>query len=253
MRNVLIYFAMKYEGDCMKIAEAIRKKEFVPTSEIERIKTMNLSAVTLLDPEFPSCLKICMPPPFVLFYRGDLRLLREGIRLCVVGARETSSYGIAATEKVLEELFSKREVTVVSGMARGIDTAAHRIALKHRQKTIAVLGSGLEKCYPEMNRHLMEEIAEKGLLITEYPPLTTAKASHFPMRNRIVSALSKAVLVTEAYERSGTMITVRFALEQGKEILAIPHPITRKSFCNVLIQQGAVPVLSGEDIEEIIF
>ena len=237
----------------MKIADAIRKKEYAPPSEIDKIKAMNLSAVTLLDPEFPPYLKACNPLPFVLFYRGNLRLLHEGTRLSVIGARNADPYGISATEKVLKELFFKREVTIVSGMARGIDTVAHRIALRYHQKTIAVLGSGWERCYPKQNHLLMERIADEGLLLTEYPPHTEAKACHFPMRNRIVSALSGAVLVTEAHERSGTMITVKFALDQGKEVLAIPHPITRKSFCNVLIRQGAIPVLGGEDIEEVIF
>ena len=217
--------------------------------DIELIKRSNISAVTILDLEYPNSLKACYKPPFVLFYKGDISLLNSE-SIAVVGSRYPSEYAIKATKYIMEGLFSKKDITIISGLAYGIDTIAHIEALHHNQKTIAVLGCGIESCYPKENINLKKEIENIGLVISEYPFKCQCKKENFRMRNRIISALSKGVLVTSAQSKSGTRITVNYALEQGKNIFTIPYSIFEESYCNELLKLGAIPICNGEDLLE---
>ncbi len=248
MRNILIYFAIKYKGNYKKIYNAILKKEIVDSSEIEKVKKLDIKAITIIDDIYPISLKNCYQPPFVLFYKGDISLINSELSLAVIGSRDSSKYGIDVTKYILSDLLSKKSVTIISGLAKGIDTIAHLEALHFNQKTIAVLGCGIDNCYPKGNENLKLEIENSGLVISEYPNKCQPRKEYFPMRNRIISALSNGVLVTSAKSRSGTKITVRYALEQGKTIFSIPYSIFEDSYCNELIKEGAIPVLSGQDI-----
>lgn len=248
MRNILIYFSIKYKGDYKKIYQAIYNKEKVDELEIEKIKKSNIKAITIIDDNYPIKLKTCFQPPLVLFYKGDISLLNNNCSLAIVGSRNASSYGIEATKYLLKGLFLKKDVTIISGLARGIDTIAHLQALEWKQKTIAILGCGINNCYPKGNEALKKEIEEYGLVLSEYPDMIQPRKEYFPLRNRIISALSDGVLVTSAKNKSGTKITVNYALEQGKNIFTIPYPIFEESYCNQLIKQGAIPVVSSEDI-----
>lgn len=253
MRNVLIYFAIKYKGDFLKILKAIKEKELIPDDELENINNSNIKAITFIDEEYPEVLRNMTIPPLVLFYRGDLSLLKSKPILAVVGARSSSDYGKDATSKVLLELFQEGEVTIISGFAKGIDTLAHSLALKNNQKTIAVLGCGIDVCYPLNNRELYNDIEEFGLIISEYPEGCEPQKNYFPMRNRIIASLAKGILVSDAKIKSGTQITVKYGLEMNKDIFAIPHSVFEDSFCNYLIKEGAIPIFNGKDLAEQIF
>lgn len=251
MRNILIYFAIKYHGDYQKILNAIKTKEKVQNEDLQKVK--NIKALTIIDENYPLSLKNCYMPPFVIFYQGDISLINEENLLSVVGSRNPSDYGIKATKKVLNDFLSEYDCIIVSGLAKGIDTLSHQIALKNKRKTIAVLGCGIDICYPLGNELLKNEIENVGLVISEYPPGVQPKKEYFPFRNRIIACLAKAVLIGDASIRSGTQITVKYALEYGKEILAIPHEIFSSSFCNELIKQGAMLVSCKEDIAVVMF
>ena len=252
MRNLLIHFAIKYNGDYIRVLTAIKDKEIVSSEDIEKVKKLNVSALTCIDDNYPSCLKEIYAPPFVLFYKGDISLLNSE-KLSVVGSREPTSYGVEITKKVLNELFQERDVTIVSGLAKGIDAIAHKTALDNNQKTIAILGSGIDVCYPKENFILYKDIEERGLILSEYPMGCPPDKKNFPLRNRIIAALSKAILVTDATCPSGTQNTVRNGIEMNKDIMAIPHSILENSYCNYLLRQGAIPILCGKDIIDEIF
>lgn len=250
MRDILIYFAIKYHGDYRLMVNAIKEKEKVDEEELNKIRKKNYQVLTILDDDYPFELKSVYMPPLVLFYKGDISLINGKNKLAVIGSRKPSEYGINATNKILDELFLQCEAIIVSGMAAGIDSIAHLSSLNHKMKTIAILGCGIDYCYPSENLMLKKEIEKNGLVLSEYPGNTIPNKNFFHLRNRIIAGISKAVLVTDAKIKSGTQITVRFALEQGKEIYAIPHSIFDNSFCNELIKQGAIPVLKGQDLEE---
>ena len=199
--------------------------------------------------DYPKALfQIPDPPPFIyvkgLWFPGD-------VAVAVVGSRRATSYGLMTTAKLSGELAS-HGVCVVSGLARGVDTAAHKGALQVGGKTIGVLGCGIDKIYPPENRILFEEMSQKGCLISEYPLGTMPLAENFPRRNRIISGLSCGVLVIEAAEKSGSLITAQYALEHGRDVFAVPGNISFASSrgCNRLIKQGAKLVDCVEDILE---
>ena len=251
MRNILIYFSIKYQGDYFSILDAIKRKEQILEGELEKIENAKYKAITCIDNDYPYALRNSMCPPFVLFYDGDISLLSSKIKkIGVVGSRVPTKYGESVTNKVLDEALINKEYIIVSGLAKGIDAIAHKKALEHGQKTIAVLGCGVDICYPPINKDIYDEIKVKGLLLSEYPFNVSSKPNHFPSRNRIIAALSDAVLVTDAKVRSGTQITVKYALELGKDIMTVPHSILQESFCNVLLRQGAIPIINGKDIDE---
>jgi len=203
--------------------------------------------VAIRDQAYPKLLREIKDPPEVLYYSGDLSLASR-VNVAVVGTRKATSYGIRAALK-LSEMLAGHDVVVTSGMASGIDTYAHKGALK-AGKTIAVLGSGIDLCTPASNRSLMEEISEKGLLVSEYPPGTHATAYTFPQRNRIISGLSAATVIVEAGISSGALITAERAAEQGREVYAVPADIDRicSIGANKLIKEGAMPLIVLEDL-----
>ncbi len=210
----------------------------------------NIKIITLNDIEYPKKLKEIEDKPFVLYTKGNYKLLNKENKIAVIGSRECSEYGKKITLK-FSYLLSRKNYIIVSGMAKGIDSYAHKGALIAKGKTIAVLGSGINYIYPKENEKLYNEIIEKeGLIISEHPLSRKPIPEYFPYRNRIISGLADKILVTEAGKRSGSMITVNYALEQGKNIYSIPGNITsyKSEGTNLLIKEGAFLVTSLEDI-----
>lgn len=218
--------------------------------EISSAAELGLKIITLEDKQYPENLKNIPGAPIVLYIKGDL-LEKDGIGLAIVGSRRASFYGLSHAGRLAEEL-SACGLTIVSGMARGIDTYAHRGALKRKGRTIAVLGSGFRNIYPPENQDLSEEIAANGAVISEFCLDTRPLRQNFPRRNRIISGLSLGVAVIEAARNSGALITADFALEQGREVFALPGAVnSRTSFgTNELIKQGAKLISCAEDIIE---
>lgn len=247
-RDIIIYFSLKYCGNWRSIYDAIIQKEkFSTTDVIDANNTLTSKAITILDDDYPSFLKNIYCPPFVLFYHGDISLLNEGLtKIAVVGSRECSEYGIKMTDYLVSGVC--RDYVVVSGLASGIDAVAHQSAISNRGRTIAVLGSGINYCYPDTNIYLYKEIKENHLILSEYPHLTPPTKESFPFRNRIIAALGNATLVTEAHLKSGTMITTSFALTFGKDVLCVPNRADEDSACNKLIKEGAILVEDCDDI-----
>jgi DNA processing protein len=204
--------------------------------------------IPISDPIYPQSLREIFDPPVALFARGRLELL-DSVKLGVVGTRRATTYGLAVAERLSSDL-ARAGLTIVSGMARGIDTAAHKAALAAEGNTAAVFGCGVDVLYPSDNRKLMSEIASKGLLISEFPMGAPAYPQNFPIRNRLVSGLSSGVLVVEGAQYSGSSITARLALDQGREVFAVPGNITSKMSWgpNLLIKQGAKLVQEWNDI-----
>lgn len=191
-------------------------------------------------------------PPTVLYVKGQYSLL-DGKHIAIIGSRKATGYTKTAMDLIVPPLV-EHEYTVVSGLARGADTLAHEATMKYGGKTIAVLGHGFHYLYPRENQMLAEKMAEEQLLITEYPPYMKPEKWHFPMRNRIISGLSNALVVTEAALRSGTLITTECALEQGKDVFVVPGPIDAEQSkgTNKLLLEGAIPVCNGYQIVEIL-
>ncbi|MDZ4296607.1 MAG: DNA-processing protein DprA [Patescibacteria group bacterium] len=221
----------------------------------EIVMTETIQTVTIDSPEYPVLLKEIHRPPETLWARGAW--LKNGENcLAVVGTRKPTYYAEAVTPPLVEEL-AAAGLTIVSGLALGVDTMAHRAALKAGGRTIAVLGSGMDhkSLFPPENRELMESIiAAGGLVISEFPEGTPARKEHFPQRNRIIAGLSVGVLVIEAPTRSGALITTRYATEQNREVFATPGPINSPYSWgpNWLIQQGAHPVLKAQDVFDVL-
>lgn len=206
--------------------------------------------ITIEDKEYPKNLRTIYDPPGELYVNGTL-MEQDETAVALVGSRRASQYGLEACEKLAYEL-ALRGVTVVSGMARGIDSASHRGALKAKGRTIAVLGSGHNNIYPPENKKLYEEIVKSGAVVTEFEDDMPPLPENFPQRNRIISGLSLGVVVVEAARNSGALITANFALEQGRDVFAVPGKISShtSSGTNELIKDGARLVQSADDILE---
>ena len=205
--------------------------------------------LTIQDAAYPSRLKNIYDPPCLLYWKGRLPAFDEEAAIAVVGTRKCTPYGIDCAEKLGYGL-THGGAMVVSGLAKGVDAAATRGALRSGGMTAAVLGCGLDVRYPRENQYLYEDVAAAGVLISEYPPRTEPAASHFPARNRILSGLCVAALIVEAPERSGALITAETALEQGRDVFAVPGPINAENSvgCNRLIRDGAGLVTDAADI-----
>jgi len=231
-------------------ADVFMQEPWRPDAEAEyrAARTANLRLITWFDPRFPARLKEIPDPPILLYLCGDMSLLKNPA-VAVVGARECTLLGLQSVERISSDL-SRFGVTVVSGLAAGIDRQAHQSALKHVGSSIAVLGAGLDIHYPPENEDLRRALEAKGLVVTEFGPGTRPEARNFPFRNRIISGLSLGVLVAEAASRSGSLITARLATEQGREVFALPGPLGQPTFagCHKLIKQGAALVENAEDI-----
>ncbi len=213
----------------------------------ERLK---VSVITYNDRAYPSCLKEIFAPPPIIYVKGKIEVFQKHA-VAVVGTRIPTVYGKKVTDTICAELVERRLV-IVSGLARGIDTAAHQSCINRRGQTVAVLGCGLDRCYPPENRELSEKIVENGVLLSEFPLGTPPEAYNFPRRNRIISGMSLGVLVVEAGIKSGSLITVHYALQQGREVFAVPGPISSPVSAGTfnLIKDGAIPARSGHEIAQ---
>lgn len=220
-------------------------------SELIRADKNTCDCITIFDEEYPSLLRSLYDPPLVLYAQGDISLMNEMKSIAIIGTRNPSAESQAKVNRFVTPLV-RDGWTIVSGLAYGIDSQAHEQTLRERGKTIAVLGSGFHHVYPKRHLSLYRQIREKGLVLSEYPPNIRPQKYHFPERNRIISGLSQAVLVIEATEKSGTLITVDQALEQGREIYVAPGSLLYPQTvgCHKLIQQGAKLVIDANDILE---
>ncbi|UCD71167.1 MAG: DNA-processing protein DprA [Syntrophobacterales bacterium] len=218
--------------------------------ELRLIEELNASIVTLIDQSYPDNLKQIYDPPPLLYVRGDLQP-KDKLAISMVGSRLASNYGRMITERIAGDL-ARLGVTIVSGMARGIDSAAHRGALSVGGRTIAVLGCGVDIVYPRENRHLFEEITAHGAVISEFPLSTPPEGANFPKRNRIISGLSLGVVIVQATSTSGSLITAGLALEQNRDVFAVPGNVGMAGSrgTNRLIKQGAKLIETAEDILE---
>lgn len=249
MKEILVYLSIIHNGNWNSIYKDILDKRSINKTELdEKLKNLDVNYITLLDKDYPLSLKSTFKPPFVLFYKGNIDLLKnEKRKLAVIGSRENSEYGKNVTESICKDLV-KENFVIVSGLAKGIDSIAHHSCLTSNGNTIAVLGNGLNVFYPKENAKLYGEIEKSGLLISEYPPNTAPEKSNFPSRNRIIAGLCEGIVIIEAKEKSGTMNTVYHALEDGKQIFCVPDRINENSGCNKLIKEGAKLVESAKDI-----
>lgn len=234
-----------------KVREALLSEKYRDgfREEFHKLGEQGIYFVTRQEDNFPERLKEIPQAPDYLFYKGDLPEA-EVPAVAIIGARECSAYGRRAAGELAGEL-AAAGILIISGMARGIDGCAQRAALR-QGKSYAVLGCGVDICYPPENYSLYESLSQKGGILSEYPPKTPGLPYHFPLRNRLISGLSDGVVVVEARKRSGTLITVDYALEQGRDVFAVPGRIGEKlsEGCNGLIRQGACMVTGSRDIVE---
>lgn len=235
----------------LKGKEWIRIKEnnFEESNKLlDYLNGNRIGFITYNSISYPEKLKYISDPPYVLFYRGDLSLILSKT-VAVVGSRKCTAYGEEITRLIVKEL-CKMKYTVISGVSYGIDTVAHKEMLINNGKTIGVLGCGIDVIYPKINRRLYDEIVRFGLLISEFLPGTTPFSFNFPRRNRIISGLSSSVIVVEATAKSGSLITVNYALDQGKDIMAVPGSVINSGSkgCNQLIRDGAASFTEMEDL-----
>ncbi|GGE65675.1 DNA-processing protein DprA [Priestia taiwanensis] len=234
-------------------SKASKLHHYLQTTSISALQSHlhyhHITYITIYDEEYPPLLKEIPDPPHVLYLQGNSSLLCHPRTLSVVGTRSPTQYAYNGLETLIKQLEPEKWV-IVSGLAVGVDTFAHTLAVKHGHATIAVLGSGFEHIYPAANRSLATYIRQHHLLVSEYPPYCPPKRWYFPKRNRIISGLSRGTLIVEAKARSGSLITADCALDQGREVFALPGPITSPYSCGThyLIQQGAKLVHSVDDI-----
>jgi len=247
---------MDVEGLSINLAQRIQrindhrsKIENIVNQELEKLYKINGSLITLWDSEYPTILRKIYDPPILLYTRGKF-FDSDDYSIAVVGTRQPTNYGKIQAEKIVSDLAAQK-ITIVSGMARGIDSIAHSTALKNESRTIAVLGSGLNVIYPPENKKLYDEISESGVVITEYCLDTKPDAVNFPKRNRIISGLSLGCVIVETGVTGGAMQTAALALDQGREVFAIPGNlgVRQSEGANLLIQRGEAELIrSAEDI-----
>lgn len=230
-------------------------EKILDSDRFERIKKLNdiyfnlgVDVIIEDDKHYPDKLRLIEISPKILYAKGDIELLNSQ-SIAIVGSRKCTSYGVEMCEYFTKNLVNNN-IVIVSGFAQGIDTFAHKFSIEHGGKTIAVLGTGINIIYPKKNQNLYDKIVENGVIMTEFPLNTKGQSYNFPRRNRIISALSEGVLVVEAKEKSGSLITAGYAAEQGKEIYAVPGNINSvySKGTNLLIKDGAKIVTSIEDI-----
>ncbi|GEK91597.1 DNA-processing protein DprA [Alkalibacterium kapii] len=243
---------MQEQTTCHVHQKKIAFWKYLKAFDLDRIKKEHekakVNAFCLGDEGYPYALGKSYEPPMVLFYKGDISLLYKGT-LGIVGARECTPYGHRFLSEHIPAIIDQGLVTV-SGLAKGIDTQVHKQTIENGGKTIAVIGNGINYTYPRENRKLQEIISQDHLILSEYPLDATPKRHYFPLRNRIISGLSRGVLVVEAKERSGSLITARLALEEGRDVFSVPGSIfsSTSKGCLDLIKSGAILCQSAEDI-----
>lgn len=240
------------EGVGENLVKAITTFEVEKAIQQEKklIELNSVSILTYLDVNYPANLKKIFDPPPVLYFKGSIQK-SDLIAVAVVGSRTPTRYGKYVTEKISTDL-ARRGITIVSGMASGIDSIAHRSAISVKGRTIAVLGCGVNMTYPVENRNLKANIQEHGAILSEFPMSTKPARTNFPMRNRIISGLSLGTIIVEAAEKSGALITSEFALEQGKDVFAVPGNINspKSKGTNRLIKMGAKLIENADDVIE---
>ncbi len=242
----------KIKGMGETMARRISNKQFNtdPEKEMKKAEKYNINLITYQDAAYPPLLKEIHSPPMLLYVKGqDIPLNRTLVAM--VGSRNATHYGIRVSEEIGFGL-ARRGIGVVSGMAKGIDSAAHWGCLKGKGFTVAVIGTGIDRVYPNCNRALSEQISEKGVVVSEFPMGSPPEPKNFPIRNRIISGLSRGVIVVEATTNSGSLITASMALEQGREVFAVPGSIHsfKSTGTHMLIKQGARLVENADDILE---
>lgn len=248
-----IYFSKSYNNiygiSEREISRLYDKDLSKAKSVLEKTAKLNVNIITIDDENYPQLLSNIPDPPYVLYIKGNLLELDTLLTIGVVGTRLSSEYGNTVTERICRDLALSGVVTI-SGMARGIDSAGAWATTDAGGTAVGVIGSGIDIVYPSENIELIKAITENGCIITEYPPGTPPYRSNFPLRNRIIAGLSRGVLVTEAPENSGSLITAKYALENNRDIFAVPRNITEKGFLgtNMLIQQDAKLINNAEDI-----
>ncbi|MFD2443509.1 DNA-processing protein DprA [Bacillus sp. CGMCC 1.16607] len=217
--------------------------------KIRHYPANDIEIITYFDESYPNMLKEIYQPPWCLFVKGDISLLNEPKKLAIVGSRQASSYGKSAIQHILPPLLEKN-IVIVSGLAKGIDALAHQMTIERGGKTIAVIAGGHFHLYPQENKNLAKRMEMDHLIISEYTPETRPSKWQFPARNRIISGLCEGTLIIEAKRKSGSLITANFAVQEGREVFAIPGSIFNpySAGTNDLIQQGAKLIMSGEDI-----
>ncbi|MCI2110909.1 MAG: DNA-protecting protein DprA [Bacilli bacterium] len=252
-RDILIALSVKYDGDWPHTMEAIRKREPVTEALVEEKEAMVKSkTLTIVDPLYPEGLKQSFRPPLVLYYYGDLKTLNEeNSCLAYIGSRDASPYGLKMAER-LSLAAAKEGLSVVTGLARGIDAAATKAALDYGGKAVAVLGSGIDCPYPSSSLGLYKRLISSGLVMSEYPGSLPPKRDNFPARNRIIAALCHGIVVGEASPHSGTLITVSYALGGNKEVGCVPYRADEESACNALIKDGAFMIENRDDLLDMI-
>lgn len=248
-----IYNATDYSGILNVKPSTLKKLRDKSLKKAEKIKEscdrIGAAIITFDDIRYPDSLRSIANPPYVLYMRGEIMKWDRILGIGVVGTRTCSDYGHKAVDYIVKDL-ALCGATIISGMALGIDGLAARAALSAGNKTVAVLGTAIDNPYPWEHRKLMQEIMENGTVISEYPPGAKSLRTSFPWRNRIISGLSKGVLVVEAPKKSGALITASYALEQGKDVFAVPGNIFKKESegTNSLLANGAKAVGSAEDV-----
>lgn len=227
--------------------EEVRRR-YDPEKELDRCRSLGIEVMAEFEEDYPQALREIHSPPPLVFYRGSINVL-QGMGVALVGSRQATPYGKMVARRLGREL-AEAGMVVVSGMARGIDSESHWGCLEGGGVTIGVLGNGIDVVYPRENRVLYSRVEKQGLLLSEYPPGTGPEPRNFPVRNRLISALSRGVVVVEAREKSGAMITVGLALEQGKDVFAVPGPVTSLNSRgpHILLQEGACLINGVEDI-----
>ncbi len=262
--DIIVALAIKHDGDWEKIMNALNQRESISLEEQERMneeqdlefylsiaKNSDYKYVTCLSEGYPKIFLHEYMPPFVLFYYGDLSLIQNvGKNVSVVGSRECSEYGAYMARYITSGICNT--FNIVSGMAIGIDTIAHETAIKNGGKTIAVLGGGINYCYPSSNRSLYETLKRDHLVISEYPGDVIPQPYFFPRRNRLIAMFSRGTIVAEAHERSGTLTTVMYTLQSNRLLLCVPYLATDHSECNRLIANGAYLIETPEQAIEVL-
>lgn len=238
MEDRILYYALKYDGNYDRMHRA-----FIDEEAYRKVKYDGLY-ITINHVLYPNALRDLKKPPYILFYKGDINLLNSNV-IGVVGSRLALNYAISMTKRLIAK---KESTTIVSGMAKGIDTVAHKAALTHKHRTIAVLGSGIDYIYPYENKDLYQHLCKSELVISEFPGTLKPKPYFFPFRNRIIAALADELYVMQANIRSGTLLTVNDALELNKDIYVLPYRLSDKEGggCNMLIQQGANIIMEDD-------
>ncbi|GEN50591.1 DNA-processing protein DprA [Alkalibacterium pelagium] len=234
-----------------KRASFLRYDENMPIMQLnDRYKASSVYLLSILSPDYPHLLKESFDPPLILFCKGE-RTLLSGRLLGIVGARDCTAYASNVLDILIPDL-TRAGITIVSGLAKGVDSTAHHLTMTAGGETVGVVGTGLDQAYPAQNRTMQKRMGEEQLVVSEYPFGTSPRREHFPARNRIIAGLTRGTLVVEAKKRSGSLITARLALEEGRDVFAVPGSVLSELSVgsNELIRSGAISCLRSSDILE---